>query len=355
MDKYKEVDENDLLFDIYIFMATPTPTPTPTITPTPSVPYNGLQKTVFGYQWGENVSALETDPKYVPIMPRVPEDGVLTLPLPENTPGYSVQWLGYFTPQTSETYTFYLDADDLSMLWIGDSAINDYYTPQGFAKNVLVDDGINAGSPDRERSGSIFLTAGVAYPLRIQFSQDAGTSHFTASFSTDTITKTSDFTGLISYAPFPTPTLTSTPTITPTLTSTPTLTPTKTLTPTPTPTLTSTPVPSSTSTPTPTPTPTPAISNQRPSKPTCSKPNTLPLIPYKIQIKHGGIPASNWNISWEVIQKDSGTVLYSGSFDKDKVVVDLIDENNYLSATTSDKKGIYLPNTRFRTYSYILL
>lgn len=346
MDKYKEVDENELLFDIYIFMVTPTPTP--------SVPYSGLQKSIYNGYFYDNPNFFSKLPVSVSI-----DNGILEIDKFENPedPLYdtvSTEWLGYFTPNTTETYTFYLKSDDGSYLWLGDIALNGYTT-----ENALVNNGGTHGAI--EKSGSISLISGSVYPIRIQFGDEFGIEQFTASYSTDTISKTTDFSGLLIYAPFDSPIPTSTPTPTPTLTSTPapssTLTPTPTPTKTSTPTLTSTPTPtlSITSTPTPTPTPTPAISNQRPSKPTCSKPNTLPLIPYKIQIKHGGIPASNWNISWEVIQKDSGAVLYSGSFDKDKVVVDLIDENNYLSATTSDKKGIYLPNTRFRTYSYILL
>jgi len=110
---------------------------------------------------------------------------------PENT---SVQWLGYFVPATTETYTFFTNSDDGSYLWIGLTAVS------GFTiGNAIVDNGGSHAA--QERSGTIALTAGVRYAIRIQTGNGGGPGSHATSFSTPTITKTSVFTGRIFYNP----------------------------------------------------------------------------------------------------------------------------------------------------------
>lgn len=79
-----------------------------------------------------------------------------------NIPEYtSVEWQGYFLAETTGTYTFTLTSDDASYLWIGESAINPITTVDALVKNG----GLHGL---QEASGSIELTAGVYYPIRIQ-------------------------------------------------------------------------------------------------------------------------------------------------------------------------------------------
>jgi hypothetical protein len=120
------------------------------------------------------------------------DDGTLAVnPLAITT---SYQWIGYFVPTTTESYTFYTTSDDASFLWIGPNAVTGFTTA-----NALVN---NAGEhPAQEQSGSIALTAGQYYPIRIQAGNNGGPGEFSTAFSTLTITKTSTFTGYLFYEP----------------------------------------------------------------------------------------------------------------------------------------------------------
>jgi hypothetical protein len=98
----------------------------------------------------------------------------------------SAQWLGYFLPSTTETYSFFLSNDDQSFWWVGNAATASLPLTASALLAVTVS-GTNA-------TGSIALTSGSYLPVRIQYTGVAAPDFFTASFSTPTITKTSDFT-----------------------------------------------------------------------------------------------------------------------------------------------------------------
>lgn len=105
---------------------------------------------------------------------------------------FSCEWLGYFKPTTTETYTFYTSSDDASYMWIGANAQSGFRTT-----NATVQNGGLHGS--LEKSGSIALTAGTYYPVRIQFGERGGGDFMTFNYSTPTITKTTNVTGLVFY------------------------------------------------------------------------------------------------------------------------------------------------------------
>lgn len=105
---------------------------------------------------------------------------------------FSCQWLGYFKPTTTETYTFYTSSDDASYVWVGNNAISGFTTT-----NSIVNNGGLHGNT--ERSGTISLVAGTYYPIRIQFGENGGGDILTFSYSTPTITKTTNVTGLVFY------------------------------------------------------------------------------------------------------------------------------------------------------------
>lgn len=106
----------------------------------------------------------------------------------------SVQWVGYFIPATTETYTFYTISDDASYLWLGTTAVTGFTTV-----NALVNNGGSHGAV--EVSGTVALTAGQKYAIRIQSGNGGGPGSHATSFSTPTIAKTSTFTGRIFYNP----------------------------------------------------------------------------------------------------------------------------------------------------------
>jgi len=104
------------------------------------------------------------------------------------------QWLGYFRPSTNETYTFILNNDDQAILWLGNAATASVLTAgSALVQSDITPTGSVQGSGGN--SGSISLTAGVNYPIRIQYADGAGDRYFTSSFSTPTITRTTDYTG----------------------------------------------------------------------------------------------------------------------------------------------------------------
>ena len=110
---------------------------------------------------------------------------------PENT---SIQWLGYFVPATTETYTFFINSDDGSYLWIGATAVAGFTTG-----NALINNGGSHAAV--ELSATIALTSGVRYAIRIQTGNGGGPGTHSTSFSTPTIPKTSTFTNRIFYNP----------------------------------------------------------------------------------------------------------------------------------------------------------
>ena len=104
----------------------------------------------------------------------------------------SIQFLGYFLARTTETHTFYTTSDDASYLWVGTSAVSGFTT-----SNALVNNGGLHG--DVENSGTIALTAGVYYPIRIQCGNNLVAGDISVAFSTPSISKTTNFTDFIFY------------------------------------------------------------------------------------------------------------------------------------------------------------
>lgn len=106
---------------------------------------------------------------------------------------YSWQWLGYFKPSSTENYTFYTSSDDASYVWIGANALAGFTTA-----NANVNNGGLHG-PSEVASSPISLTAGVYYPIRIQFGENEEGDEISFSFSTPTISKTSQGLGYYYY------------------------------------------------------------------------------------------------------------------------------------------------------------
>jgi hypothetical protein len=119
---------------------------------------------------------------------------VISEPATDDGSNFSVQWLGYFKPTTTETYTFFTNSDDASYVWVGANALSGFTTG-----NAVVNNGGLHG--DQERSGTSALTAGIFYPIRIQFGESGGGDVFGFNYSTPTITKTTNVTGLVFYNP----------------------------------------------------------------------------------------------------------------------------------------------------------
>ena len=182
---------------------TPTPTPTPTITmsltPTPSPTSSfsaGIFKTTYAGYHNENPAFFATaTPTAFGSNPATSvQTTSITEPSSDDGSNFSCQWLGYFKATTTETYTFFLSSDDGSYLWIGANALSGFTTA-----NSNINNG-GAHGP-LEVSSTFSLTAGVFYPIRIQFGEIGGGDVMTFSYSSPTITKTTNVTGLVFYNP----------------------------------------------------------------------------------------------------------------------------------------------------------
>jgi hypothetical protein len=154
----------------------------------------GVFKTTYSGYFNDNVNFFATaTPASVGGNPATSvQTTEITEPPTSDGENFSCQWLGYFKPTTTQTYTFYTSSDDASYVWIGNNTISGFTTT-----NSTVNNGGLHGT--QERSGSIALTAGTYYPLRIQFGELSGGDVMTFSYSTPTITQTTNVTGLIFY------------------------------------------------------------------------------------------------------------------------------------------------------------
>jgi len=154
----------------------------------------GVFKTTYSGYFNDNVSFFATaTPASVGGNPATSvQTTEITEPPTSDGENFSCQWLGYFKPTTTETYTFFTSSDDASYVWVGSNSISGFTTT-----NSTVNNGGLHGT--QERSGTIALTAGTYYPLRVQFGELSGGDVMTFSYSSPTITKTTNITGLIFY------------------------------------------------------------------------------------------------------------------------------------------------------------
>jgi hypothetical protein len=164
---------------------------------TSSNQYNaGLYKTTYAGYHNENPAffATATPATYGANPSTSIQTTIIQEPSSDDGSNFSCQWLGYFKPTTTETYTLYISSDDGSYLWIGANALSGFTTA-----NATINNG-GAHGPV-EVSTTISLTAGTYYPIRMQFGEIGGGDVFSFNYSTSTITKTTNVTGLVFHNP----------------------------------------------------------------------------------------------------------------------------------------------------------
>jgi hypothetical protein len=162
---------------------------------TPDITYTaGLFKTTYAGYFNDVVSFFATaTPQAFGANPATSvQTTAISEPGTDDGSLFSCQWLGYFKPTTTETYAFFTSSDDASYMWIGDIAITGFTTLNATVKNG----GLHA---NQERSGTASLTAETYYPIRIQFGEQGGGDVMTFNYSTPTISKTTNVTGLVFY------------------------------------------------------------------------------------------------------------------------------------------------------------
>lgn len=148
----------------------------------------GLYRTTYSGYFADSVSFFATATATATLV----QTTVIEEPVTDDGSNFSMQWLGYFRPTTSETYTFFLASDDASYLWIGSNAVSGFSTA-----NATVNNGGLHGNI--ETFGTAALTSGVYYPIRIQYGEQSGGDDLSFNHSTATITKTTNVTGKVFY------------------------------------------------------------------------------------------------------------------------------------------------------------
>jgi hypothetical protein len=162
-----------------------------------SIQYSaGLFKTTYAGYFADNVDffATATPTAYGSNPATSVQTTTISEPATGDGSNFSVQWLGYFKPTTTETYTFFTNSDDASYMWIGANALSGFTTA-----NANINNG-GAHAPI-EVSTTVSLTSGTYYPIRMQFGEAGGGDVFDFNYSTPTITKTTNVTGLVFYNP----------------------------------------------------------------------------------------------------------------------------------------------------------
>lgn len=115
------------------------------------------------------------------------------LSLTAGQPNIAYQWLGYIKPDWTGTWTFTTSGvtiDDCLIIWIGSSALSGYTTG-----NAVANISLTAGS------GTISLTAGTYYPIRVQYANNSGPGTNHLRWSRNGSTASTDFSGLVFYNP----------------------------------------------------------------------------------------------------------------------------------------------------------
>ena len=78
------------------------------------------------------------------------------------------------------------------LMWVGNDAISNYTT-------ASINMGTTSLGPDYVTGSPVSFVSGTQYPMRIQWGENVGGEFISMSFSTPTITKTTDLTGLTLY------------------------------------------------------------------------------------------------------------------------------------------------------------
>jgi hypothetical protein len=86
---------------------------------------------------------------------------------------FSARWVGTVQPPTSGTYTFYTDSDDGVRLWVNGTQVVNNWTDHSRTEN----------------SGTVALTAGVRYRIRMEFYENGGDAVARLLWSGPSVTK----------------------------------------------------------------------------------------------------------------------------------------------------------------------
>jgi GLEYA domain len=140
---------------------------------------NGLKKAglnfivVDGYYVGEPKYFLNKKSKYTGMATQFDSiinatNQIITDPLYVK---YSCEWYGFFCPSATGNWTFKINSNNPSYLWVGDLAINDYENTNATANNTM------------SNGGQSNLNMNRYYPIRIQYGNRNSSDTFSITIS----------------------------------------------------------------------------------------------------------------------------------------------------------------------------
>ena len=101
------------------------------------------------------------------------------------TENITIIYIGYLLADYTGTWTFTISSDDASYLWIGNTAVTGYTTSNELA----------SGSWQGPGTGTISLTAGEYYPIRLLYGNGPAGGDLNLTYAHTGQSVTSDFTG----------------------------------------------------------------------------------------------------------------------------------------------------------------
>jgi hypothetical protein len=104
---------------------------------------------------------------------------------------YTAEWFGYFRANVTGTWTFTVNSDDASYLWVGSVALNGWTTGNTIAKSP------STHPNGSEVAGTISLTSGSYYPIRMQYGNGSGNSDCQFTMTPPSGTKTTNWAGYV--------------------------------------------------------------------------------------------------------------------------------------------------------------
>jgi hypothetical protein len=145
---------------------------------TPGVTQTGIRKVTYTGYHEDNVAFTNT----ATATASTTANNFTIASIAENT---TVLYTGYLLATYTGTWTFTITSDDASYLWIGSTAVTGYTTGNELA-------GASWSGPG---TGTISLTAGEYYPIRVLYGNGPSGGNLTLTYAHTGQAATSDFTG----------------------------------------------------------------------------------------------------------------------------------------------------------------
>lgn len=142
----------------------------------------GIYQGHYNLYWNENVAFFNTATLLGSAI-------VNAFVIPSEATNHSEQYLGYFRPDYTGTWTFTLSSDDSSAVWIGDYAASGY----------TIGNALTTASYGSNGTNTIELVEGKLYAFRLMFGNGGGPGNLSLSYSHTGQSTTTDFTDKLFY------------------------------------------------------------------------------------------------------------------------------------------------------------